>query len=334
MSNHADWFYPMRFSPELKDYIWGGRNLERLLGRKLPEGRTAESWEIAAHEDGESTVINGPLAGMTLTAIHKLLGIDLIGRRNAWAQERDKFPLLVKLLDAEDKLSVQVHPDDAYALANEGNELGKTEMWLVLHAEPGAQIILGLRGGSTKEVVRKAIVDGSLEQILHYMDVKVGDFVCVPSGTLHAILGGVLLAEIQQNSNTTYRVYDWNRINDGGARPLHVDKALETINFDVIEPVLPTAKLLGDKGGVQRWLLCHNSYFTTERLNFNPGTKFNGALLGETLEIWGAIEGRIEVNGVELMATEFALLPAALGDYQVIAITQAICLRTYTDQSG
>ncbi len=334
MSDRADWFYPLRFSPVLKDYIWGGRNLERLLGRQLPEGRVAESWEIAAHEDGESTITNGALAGMSLTAVHKLMGIDLIGRRNAWAQERDKFPLLVKLLDAQDKLSVQVHPNDAYALAHEGNELGKTEMWVVVHAEPDAQIILGLRDGSTKDVIRKAIADGTLEQILHYINVKAGDFVCVPSGTLHAILGGVLIAEIQQNSNTTYRVYDWNRIKDGVARPLHVDKALETINFDVIEPVLPVAKLLDGPDGVQRWLLCHNHYFTTERLVLAPGAKFTGALAGETLEIWGAIEGRIEINGVELAAAEFALLPAAMGNYEVIALTQVICLRTYTGQSS
>jgi mannose-6-phosphate isomerase len=334
MTRRSDWFYPLLFSPALKDYIWGGRNLERLLDRRLPEGRVAESWEIAAHEDGESTVVNGPLAGMTLTSVHKLLGIDLIGRRNAWAQERGKFPLLVKLLDAQDKLSVQVHPGDAYALAHEGNELGKTEMWVVLHAEPDAQIILGMRGGATQDVVRQAIADGTLEQFLHYIDVRAGDFVCVPSGTLHAILGGVLIAEIQQNSNTTYRVYDWNRTKDGVARPLHVDKALETINFAVIEPVLPSAKLLGEVDGVQRWLLCHNQYFTTERLVFDLGAKFAGDLAGDTLEIWGAIEGQIEINDVELMATEFALLPASMGDYQTVAASRATCLRTYTEQSN
>jgi mannose-6-phosphate isomerase len=330
MTRRSDWFYPLRFSPALKDYIWGGRNLERLLGRRLPEGRVAESWEIAAHEDGESRVANGPLAGMTLTNVHKLLGIDLIGRRNTWAEEREKFPLLVKLLDAQDKLSVQVHPGDAYALAHEGNELGKTEMWVVLRAEPGAQISLGMRHGATKDVVREAIANGTLEQFLHYIDVKAGDFVCVPSGTLHTILGGVLIAEIQQNSNTTYRVYDWNRTKDGVARPLHVDKALETIDFTVIEPALPSAKLLSEMDGVQRWLLCHNPYFTTERLVFGPGAKFVGDLVGDTLEIWGAIEGRIEINDVELEATEFALLPASTGDYQVVATNRATCLRTYT----
>lgn len=333
MTTGSKWLYPLRFSPVLKDYVWGGRNLERLLGRPLPEGRVAESWEIAAHEDGESIVTNGPFTGMTLTSVHKAIGIDLIGRRNAWAQERGKFPLLVKLLDAQDKLSVQVHPGDAYAMAHEGNELGKTEMWVVLHAESGAQIILGMRHGSTKTVVRRAISEGTLENLLHYIDVKPGDFVCVPSGTLHAILGGVVIAEIQQNSNTTYRVYDWNRSTNGAARPLHIDQALETINFDVIEPTLPTPELITDTNGVERWRLCRNQYFTTERLIFSPGAEFVGNLTGDTLEIWGVIEGQIDVNDVKLDATEFSLLPAAIGLFRVAATVEATCLRTYTEQS-
>lgn len=156
--------YPMVFIPALKDYIWGGRNLATKLGRALPaEGVIAESWEIAGHEDGTATVENGVYAGWLLTQVHAALGIDLIGTHNAWAQARGKFPLLIKLLDAAAPLSVQVHPDDAYAQAHEGNELGKTEMWVVLHAEPGAELIVGVAAGTTPEAFRQAIAQNRLE---------------------------------------------------------------------------------------------------------------------------------------------------------------------------
>jgi mannose-6-phosphate isomerase len=330
MSRSAHELYPLLFAPVLKDYVWGGRNLEHLLGRNLPEGRVAESWEIAAHKDGASIVTNGSFAGMTLTSVHEMLGLDLVGRHNAWAQERGKFPLLVKLLDAQDKLSVQVHPDDAYALAHEGNELGKTEMWVVLHAEPDAEIILGVCRGATKEKFRRAIADGALERYLHSIPVRAGDFVCVPSRSLHAILGGVLIAEIQQNSNTTYRVYDWNR-SGGAARPLHIEKALDVINFAMVEPLLPTPQLIFESDGINRSRLCRNQYFTTERITLTSGAEFVGDLDGDTLEIWGVIKGRIVINGVELEATQFALLPAVLGPYRVATATGAICLRTYVE---
>lgn len=321
--------YPLLFEPILKSYIWGGRNLERLLGRRLPDGVIAESWEIAAHNAGDSIVCNGPFSGQSLSTIQSLLGLDLIGRRNAWAHERGKFPLLVKVLDATDKLSVQVHPDDDYALAHEGNELGKTEMWVILHSPPGAEIILGVRRGTSPESFREAIHDGTLQQYLHRISVKAGDFVCVPCGTLHAILDGILIAEIQQNSNTTYRVFDWNRTDNGTPRTLHIDQAMDVIDFDIIEPRLPLATLIGDDGEVQRYLLCRNRYFTTERVIIGPDASFSGKLTGETFEIWGVIEGDIAINGVELDAVRFTLLPASLGDFQAASQSGAICLRTY-----
>jgi mannose-6-phosphate isomerase len=191
--------YPMIFTPVLKDYIWGGRNLETKLGRALPAGGViAESWEIAGHEDGVSAVQNGRYAGWPLTAVQAELGLELIGTNNAWAQQRGKFPLLVKLLDAHTPLSVQVHPDDAYALAHEGNELGKTEMWVVLHAEPGAELIVGVKAGTTPAAFRRAIEEQQLEPYLHRLPVQAGDHVCVPAGTLHAIMGGLLIAEIAE----------------------------------------------------------------------------------------------------------------------------------------
>jgi mannose-6-phosphate isomerase len=325
--------YPLTFSPVLKDYLWGGRNLATKLGRALPaEGVIAESWEIAGHEDGASLVENGPYAGRTLTELHAELGLDLIGRNNAWAQARGKFPLLVKLLDAHTPLSVQVHPDDAYALAHEGNELGKTEMWVVLHAEPGAELIVGVKAGTTPDAFRRAIEENRLEPYLHHLPVQNGDHVCVPAGTLHAIMGGLLIAEIQQNSNTTYRVYDWGRVGaDGKGRPLHVDKALHVIDFQRVEPQIVPPALLAEEPGLRRELLCRNRYFTTERVTLAAGAQFRGACTGATLEIWGVLEGQAMVNELTLDAVRFCLLPAALGEYVVTARTAATLLRTYAD---
>jgi len=333
MSNNNR-LYPLLFQPVLKDYIWGGRNLETILGRELPAGKVAESWEIAAHDDGASFIVNGRYRGLTLTEAHGLLGLELIGRNNEWAQKRGIFPLLIKLLDASDKLSVQVHPDDNYALAHEGNELGKSEMWFVLHAEPGAEIILGIQQGVTSAQFHQGIIDGSLEPLLHRVGVSAGDHVCVPSGTLHAILGGILIAEIQQNSNTTYRVFDWNRTQDGKVRPLHIDKAMEVINFDVVEPELKPRIPLEETESMTRSLLCSNQYFITELVQIRPGGEFNGYLNGDTLEIWGVIAGNIHVNNLHLSAIQFTLLPAALGDYYIAAPEGATCLRTYVAKSS
>lgn len=323
-------FYPLLFEPVLKSYIWGGRNLAR-LGRDLPVGmKVAESWEIAGHADGDTTIANGPYAGRALTDLHAELGLDLIGSRNAWAQERGKFPLLVKLIDAEQPLSVQVHPDDEYALAHEGNELGKTEMWVVLRAGPGAELILGVTAGTTREAFHAGVVASQLEPFLHRIPVKTGDHVCVPAGALHAIMRGLILVEIQQNSNTTYRVYDWGRVGaDGRPRPLHVAKALDVIDFARVEPGICPPTLVAEARGVRRWELCRNRYFVTERVELAAGASFNGQCNGETLEIWGAVSGSAAINGVALAAVRFALLPAALGNFFVNAGEATTLLRTY-----
>lgn len=331
MTNNQAALYPLLFRPVLKDYVWGGRNLESILGRELPEGKVAESWEIAAHDDGASIVTNGLYAGLTLTEVHRRLGLDLIGCHNSWAQEREKFPLLIKLLDAADKLSVQVHPDDSYAMTHEGNELGKSEMWVILHAEPGSEIILGVREGIGPDRFRRGIEDGTLEQLLHRVPVATGDHICVPSGTVHAILGGIIIAEIQQNSNTTYRVHDWNRTENGHSRPLHIDKAMDVINFNIIEPGISPAVLLEEDHSVSRWLLCRNQYFSTELVRIQPGGEFSGVLDGDSLEIWGVISGLMNINDVTLRPVQFTLLPAALGAYLGTTPTGATCLRTYVE---
>ncbi len=322
--------YPMLFEPVLKDYLWGGRNLAR-LGRTLPaQGVIGESWEIAAHDDGTTIVVNGDYAGQPLTQVQAQLGLDLIGTRNAWALARGKFPLLIKLLDAAQPLSVQVHPDDDYALAHEGNELGKTEMWVVLAARPGAELILGVTRRATRAALREALLAGQPEAYLHRIAVQAGDHVCVPAGTLHAILDGLLIAEIQQNSNTTYRVFDWNRRGpDGLPRALHIDKALDVIDFQAVEPAVKHATLVEQGDGWRRELLCRNPYFVTERFELDAGVTYAGHCDGSTLEIWGVIAGAATVGGQALTAVRFALLPAALGEFTVATAHGATLLRTY-----
>lgn len=326
--------YPLTFIPVLKNYIWGGRNLAEKLGRPLPSGIVAESWDIAAHPDGITVVANGAYAGTSLTDLQKEWGLALVGQRGQWAHERGKFPLLIKLLDAAAPLSVQVHPDDAYALAHEGNELGKAEMWVVLHAEPNAQIILGLSQATTPQTFRQAISHGQVEPLLHHIQVKTGDVVCVPARSLHAILGGLLIAEIQQNSNTTYRVYDWNRLdNQGKSRPLHIQKAIDVIAFDQVQPQLVEAMPSWQQGACQAYRLCANRYFVTERVEMPAHARYTGQTNGETLEIWGTIAGTatLSSNGVDVAApaVQFALLPAGMGQFHITTHTPTTLLRTF-----
>jgi mannose-6-phosphate isomerase len=205
-------------------------------------------------------------------------------------------------------------------------------MWVVLHAEPGAELIVGVKAGTTPAAFREAIAQKRLEPYLHRVPVRVGDHVCVPAGTLHAIMGGLILAEIQQTSNTTYRVYDWGRVGaDGKPRPLHIDKALDVIDFQRVEPQVKPPTLLAEEAGLRRELLCRNRYFTTERVTLAAGAKLHGACTGDSLEIWGVIEGQVTVNELALPAVRFCLLPAAMGAYTLTATAGATLLRTYVD---
>jgi mannose-6-phosphate isomerase len=335
MNDAKNNLYPLTFTPALKDYIWGGRNLEELYGRQLPPtGPIAESWEISGHPNGPAVVDAGPLAGKPLPEVLEALGMDLVGSRAGWALERDKFPLLVKLLDAQKRLSVQVHPDDDYALANEDGELGKTEMWYILHAQPGAQLILGLRPGVTPQAFRQAITDNELDKWLYHLPVKAGDAVFVPAGTVHAILEGIMAAEIQQNSDTTYRIYDWGRVGaDGNPRPLHVDKALEVINFQQIEPGVYQPDSITSEAGITRQEITRSDYFVVEKVALRPGAVYAGRTDGASLEIWGTVEGLSELTWgsepVPLPAIRFCLVPARLGVFGVRCVEAATMLRVY-----
>lgn len=323
--------YPMTFTPILKHYLWGGRRLAN-INRDLPSNdKVAESWEIAAHQDGITLVENGIFAKKSLDEIMACLGTDLVGSNNQWALDLEKFPLLIKLLDANQRLSVQVHPDDSFAQKYEHNELGKSEMWVVLWADEGAEIIYGFSHETTPKKFEQAIRDGNIERYLHRIAVKAGDHICVPPGTLHAILEGILIAEIQQNSNTTYRVFDWNRTDpQGNHRALHIEQALQVINFSQVKTPLSLPMPLSLTDDIKHESLCDNRYFTTERLSMRQGSLYNGCCDGSTLEIWGVIKGSAHISKELATEIQFYLLPAAMGDFAIQAASDCVLLRTYT----
>jgi mannose-6-phosphate isomerase len=237
--NYAMLLYPLKFTPRLVEKIWGGRKIESVLGKSLPPGRKiGESWEIydfppgACDQSGNwtsSVVSNGPLKGKTLHQLIEEFGPDLLDDVAPWGPEK-QFPLLIKFLDAREDLSVQVHPDQKYAAAHPGAHL-KTEAWYVIESEPGARIYKGLRAGTSRNRFRQSIERGECEQHLESIPVKPGDCHFLPSGTVHALGAGILVAEVQTPSDTTFRVYDFNRLENGKLRTLHVDQAMQCIEF-------------------------------------------------------------------------------------------------------
>ena len=243
--------YPIKFKSIYFNKVWGGRDFESFR-YNLPQGNIGESWDVACHENGISIIENGYLKGKSLKEVIEIYSADLVGKNI----ELEKFQLLIKLIDTNEKLSVQVHPDDNYALNNE-NSLGKTEAWYVIDADNDSDIIVGTKN-CEKCIFEKAIKEGKTAQYLNNVKVKKGDFFLINSGLVHGIGKGVIIAEIQQNSDITYRLYDYGR-----NRELHVNKALDVINFD-----LKAENSLGKKevlDGYEKELLCINKYFTIEK---------------------------------------------------------------------
>ncbi len=217
--------------PAMKEMVWGGRLLADRFGKKIPSDATGEAWEIAAHPHGQSTVDGGPLDGTELQTLVDQYKEALVGTR-VYAAYGNYFPLLIKFIDANQNLSVQVHPNDSQAVDLEGpGASGKTEMWYVLDAKPSAKLVYGFNRDLTEAELKNALEQGTLESFLNWVDVYPGDTFYIPAGTLHAIGSGILIAEIQQNSDLTYRVYDYNRLGlDGKPRQLHVEKAVAVVD--------------------------------------------------------------------------------------------------------
>ncbi|MBX6314183.1 MAG: class I mannose-6-phosphate isomerase [Isosphaeraceae bacterium] len=309
--------YPLRFEPILKRLLWGGRRLETLLHKSLASDHHdyAESWEVADHRSDISRVLDGPLAGRSLRDLLRDRPAELLGLALG---AREQFPLLVKFLDAHQVLSVQVHPDDACG-RRLVNDNGKTEAWVILHAEPGSLIYAGLRPGVTRERFAQALEDGQVEPLLHRFPAQPGDCILIPAGTVHAIGAGVVLAEIQQMSDATFRVHDWGRVGaDGRPRPLHIAEALEAIDFEAgpVEPLVPEVEVI-PSGTRERLAYCR--YFALERYRLSGPTRI-GSHDRFTLLLGLGGEARVRhPEGSQLLGLgQTLLLPAAVGPCEVV----------------
>ena len=263
---------PFLMDPAYKDYLWGGQRLNTDFNKKIDSDPLAETWECSTHKDGSSRVRGGAFAGMTLTEVLKehpdFLGEH--GGRNAAAD--GGLPILIKFIDARLDLSVQVHPSDEYAMEHENGQLGKSEMWYVLEAEPGARLVYGLSANCTKEMIRDAVNRGRLEKYLQYVPIKKGDVFFINSGTIHAIGAGALVAEIQESSNLTYRIYDYDRTDKfGNKRELHLEKAMEVADLGIAPEPRQNIRVLKYMPGVATELLSRCKYFEVSRMLVNTG---------------------------------------------------------------
>lgn len=303
---------PLRLTPACKDYLWGGTKLITEYGKQTDRDKMAESWELSCHPDGESRVKGGLFDGLTLSRALEELGKSALGERGAaFAQ----FPLLIKLIDAKDRLSIQVHPDDDFALRVEG-EYGKTEMWYVVDCEEGAGLYLGFSREVSREEFARRIAQGTLEEVLRRVPVKKGDSFFIPAGTLHAIGAGMLIAEIQQNSNTTYRVYDYGRLGaDGKPRPLHVEKALQVTNTCPAEIPAPGTPRQYPNGTVTELASCR--YFTAEAVELcgSLGGECDGGSFEHLLMLSGKVWLGWDGGEMEMQKGDSLFLPAELGPY-------------------
>ncbi|WP_274649274.1 type I phosphomannose isomerase catalytic subunit [Paenibacillus humicola] len=306
--------YPLQFKPEMKERIWGGRALER-FGLELPDGPIGEGWMIGDHPNGTTKVVNGELAGLGLDEIRERFGRDFFGTKG-FSERNGRFPLLIKLLDCNDDLSVQVHPTDDYAGLPEG-ELGKTEMWYVLDAKPGAKIIYGLKDGVDRAALAAAIEAGRVMDCLQEVPVQAGDAFYIPAGTVHALCAGVVVAEIQQNSDTTYRLYDYNRPGlDGKLRELHIEDSLNVIAYEGAG----AARMKTDGAHAGEWLkIAESPYFIVEKGVVRAPWKLSTTPESFVILVVAEGEGAIGWDGgsLDAKAGECFLLPANLGRYEL-----------------
>ncbi len=264
---------PFLLSPAGQDYLWGGHRLKDDFAKNLDLSPLAETWECSTHPNGMSTVMCGSLKGKTLQEVlrehPRFIGIHPQKNYPDIANTGD-IPILVKFIDANQKLSVQVHPDDVYAYEHESGQLGKTEMWYVVDAVPGAKLIYGFNRDVDAQTIEQALADDSIEKYLQKVDVKRGDVFVVQPGTVHAICAGCLIVEVQESSNLTYRLYDYHRIDkDGRERALHTDKALQVMNFDSLAAPRQPMHLRRYQPGLASVLLCRCKYFEVEQLTLN-----------------------------------------------------------------
>tara|TARA_R110000850_G_scaffold241496_1_gene366086 strand:+ start:5580 stop:6551 length:972 start_codon:yes stop_codon:yes gene_type:complete len=298
--------YPIKFKPILKEKVWGGTKLKDLLNKETTSDIVGESWEISGVDGSVSIVENGPLKGKSLQEIIQIHKERLVGE-SVYNKFGNQFPLLFKFIDAREDLSVQLHPDDALAKKRH-NSFGKTEMWYIVQADEGAELIMGFNTSIDKGKYQKHLEENTLEKILHREKIKKGDAFYITPGTIHAIGAGTLLAEIQQTSDITYRVYDWNRPDtDGKPRELHTDLALDAIDFES-----KNHKLVTHINNPE--FLIHSPYFSTSVITVQENSSSRDFSKIDSFVVYMCVEGsillKIANNSVNLSIGETVLIPA------------------------
>ncbi len=308
---------PIKFEPILKEMIWGGDKICQILKQDSTK-RIGENWTLSCRPDAMSVVAAGKNKGVKFEELINSNKKEMLG--NLFV-ENDSFPILVKIIHAKDNLSIQVHPNDFYAIEQLGIPYGKTEMWYVIDAEPNSKLVAGLKAGVTKEVFEDAIKNNTVMECLNFVDIKKGDVIDIPAGLVHAITSGLLIAEVQQNSDTTFRVYDYDRADDkGNKRELHVERALDVIDFSgklKNEVILGETRNLGD---VTFTKYIDNDFFVVDKYTIN--TSFQEKSDVDRFSIITVVEGEgaIKTKDIELNITlgETVFIPAYLGDYEII----------------
>ena len=305
--------YPIKLQATLKDYIWGGTKLKAEYNKETTLTKVAESWELSCHKDGQSIIVNGEAAGMTLYQYIAMNEVHVLGSHG---DRYSYFPLLIKLIDAAENLSIQVHPDDEYAF-REAGEYGKTELWYVLDCEPDAKLIYGFNRDITKDEFRQRIADNTLLEVCNQLPVKKGDTFFIGSGTLHSIGGGIMLAEIQQNSNTSYRVYDYDRLDKTGKpRQLHIDRATEVTKFEKM-PIAASSQTMRFFSDFDMKVLSECEFFKVYHFDLHGRCHMNAGResFHSILVLDGLMEMETSGDNYILEKGDSYFIPAYFGEY-------------------
>ncbi|MBR1811409.1 MAG: class I mannose-6-phosphate isomerase [Clostridia bacterium] len=310
----------VKLTPALKSTLWGGQRLKALYGGADMEN-IAESWVLSCHQAGPSVVTCGEYAGKTLDAVIRENGKAALGAHC----KTEAFPVLIKFIDAADKLSVQVHPDDTYARVHE-NEFGKTECWYILDCDPGAELIFGMEKTLTKAQFRACIEEQTLLDAVRHVKVKKGDFAFIPAGTLHAIGKGILLAEVQQSSDTTYRVYDYGRLQNGKPRQLHIKKAVDVTDLTPSDPSLTPCGETTVLDGYTKTLLADCPYFTLYKADVNgtytdaaDADSFVSVVVTDGSGVYTDADGSLA-----LQKGDSLFIPAGKGDFTITGAVEIL----------
>ena len=313
--------YPMLLAPCGKDYLWGGTRINSRFGKGIDMTPLAETWECSAHPDGPSLVRNGLFAGKTLKEV-----LDARpGFLGTKGNPKEGLPILVKFIDAAKDLSIQVHPDDAFAERFEGSR-GKAEMWYVLEAAEGASIVLGFEHSVNEAIIREAQAKGDFRRHLHCIPVQKGDSFFVPPGTVHAIGAGILMVEVQESSNLTYRVYDYDRIGpDGRKRELHLEKAFQVMNMKPAGARGRGGRTIRYENGCSRETLCRCRYFETEYIRCT--NEFSFDVRRESCQILLCLEGEGTCGGEPFRGGDCLFLPAGYGSAEVVGALRLLKIR-------